>query len=165
MIDSISKQGRENEAALTDPEFRMDPVASAALSAITPKLKTALHAFQARGVAWMVSREMDPSGGALHPADLSPKLDPSGGALHPAWIHLAHDAGQSFLLHSYTGEVSSRRFAPPSSHTCGGMLCDDVGLGKSIQVIPAHLSRHIPPHPTTSRPTPPELITSHQIPN
>ena len=159
----------------------MDPVASAALSAITPKLKTALHGFQARGVAWMVSREMDPSGGALHPADLSPKLDPSGGALHPAdlspkldpsggalhpaWIHLAHDAGQSFLLHSYTGEVSSRRFAPPSSHTCGGMLCDDVGLGKSIQVIPAHLSRHIPPHPTTSRPTPPELITSHQIPN
>ena len=130
LIDSITMRG---EATTVD-----DPVATATLVAAAPLMKTTLHPFQARGVAWMAKQEMG-------------RVDRT---LHPAWLQLAADSGH-FYVHSYTGEVSSRFFpAPTSDTTCGGMLCDEVGLGKSVQILTLILARPPPPGWATAPPLP-----------
>lgn len=40
-----------------------------------------------------------------------------------------------FYVHSWTGELSTFFHAAPPLGTTGGMLCDDVGLGKSLQEL------------------------------
>ena len=105
MLDSISQRGAQNAEEVTSP------AGVAALASIGPKMLCKLHAYQARGVAWMVD----------HEAATPPPT------LHPAWMELRAADGQHFYLHSYTGEASCRFFAAPEPVTCGGMLCDEVG--------------------------------------
>ena len=64
--------------------------------------------------------------------------------LHPAWTQQVSDDGSVWYLHRLTGQVSRSFFPAPVAHTCGGMLCDDVGLGKSIQVLGLILSNPAP---------------------
>ena len=102
MLDSICKRGAENATEVTDPE------GIAALASIQARLRSKLHAYQLRGVAWMVEHE------ATKPPT----------TLHPAWMELCAADGTRLYLHSYTGEASVRFFAAPESVTCGGMLCE-----------------------------------------
>jgi E3 ubiquitin-protein ligase SHPRH len=60
--------------------------------------------------------------------------------------HVCHDKrDMTHVCHDNTGEVSSRFFTSPCVETCGGMLCDDVGLGKSVQMLGLVLARPAPP--------------------
>ena len=100
LLESISKRGAQNEAAVAEPAGR------AALDAIAPRLRSTLHPYQRRGVAWMVAHEAEATAGEE--------------TLHPAWMHLRAPDSQEFYLHTYTGELSTRRFPAPASDTCGG---------------------------------------------
>ena len=107
------------------------PLPAAALAGLNES--TRLHPFQERGIAWMVHKEAAPD-----------RL-----SLHPAWLQLATPAhhgrsAQLLYVHTSTGELSSRFFTAPRLETCGGMLCDDVGLGKSVQLLGLTLARPAP---------------------
>ena len=88
-----------------------------------------LYTFQQEGIAWMASREEQ--GDWL--------------SLHPSWIQLQTAGGTYIYLHKWTGELSARFFPAPRQETCGGMLCDDVGLGKTVQLLGLVLARRPPP--------------------
>ncbi len=79
-----------------------------------PALRTPLHDFQAAGVAWMLRREQQPDDGALP----------------PFWSRVS-ERGVDVYLNSIT---NSSQAAPPE-HVAGGLLADDMGLGKSLQVL------------------------------
>jgi SWI/SNF-related matrix-associated actin-dependent regulator of chromatin subfamily A3 len=79
-----------------------------------PALLARLHDFQAAGVAWMLQRE----------------TDPDGGQLPPFWSKVKEN-GQDAYLNSIT---NSSQAEPPAPVT-GGLLADDMGLGKSLQVL------------------------------
>jgi SNF2 family DNA or RNA helicase len=83
-----------------------------------PALRTPLHDFQAAGVAWMLRRERDPDGGA------------SGGGLPPFWSRVV-EKGTTAFLNAITNSSSTT----PPSPVAGGLLADDMGLGKSLQVL------------------------------
>ena len=144
LLECVSKRGPENAEEVRDPMGR------AALAMIRPHLRSTLHPFQARGVAWMVAHEADvDSTATLHPAWME---------LSPATAPASPDPGppptSRFYLHSYTGEASMRFFPAPKAGTCGGMLCDEVGLGKSLQVLACILARPPPPGWATRLPLP-----------
>ena len=92
------------------------------------KLRSLLHPFQDRGVGWMVRRETRPD--AL--------------TLHPSWTQL-RSGRDVWYAHRFAGACSGTFFPAPLAATCGGCLCDDVGLGKSIQLIGLVLSNPAPP--------------------
>ena len=79
MLDSISQRGAQNAEAVRSP------AGVAALASIASKLRSTLHAYQARGVEWMVDHE------AVTPPP----------TLHPAWMELRTADGQHFYLHTY----------------------------------------------------------------
>ena len=87
-----------------------------------------LYPFQQNGIAWMADKEEEPD-----------RL-----SLHPAWVQLRAPNGRLFYLHSWTGELTLSFFTAPRLETCGGMLCDDVGLGKSLQLLGLILARPPP---------------------
>mmetsp|Transcript_22890 Transcript_22890/g.52815 ORF Transcript_22890/g.52815 Transcript_22890/m.52815 type:complete len:1079 (-) Transcript_22890:1998-5234(-) len=89
---------------------------------------TVLHPFQEEGVSWMAAREEWPD-----------RL-----TLHPAWTQV-RAADALFYLHAWSGELSRCFYMQQEAGTCGGMLCDDVGLGKSLQVLALVLARPPPP--------------------
>ena len=81
-----------------------------------------LFPFQSRGVRWMLDKETDEEVGL-------------SGRLHPAWIQLRSISGGLIFLHDWTGHLSRTFRAAPPRETCCGMLCDDTGLGKTLQVL------------------------------
>jgi SWI/SNF-related matrix-associated actin-dependent regulator of chromatin subfamily A3 len=86
--------------------------------AAAPALRTRLHAFQAAGVAWMLRRERDPDGAA------------SAGGLPPFWSRVS-EKGTTAYLNAITNSSTPKPPAP----VAGGLLADDMGLGKSLQVL------------------------------
>jgi len=114
---------------------RAPPVGGAALNGLRPHLH--LHPYQHDGISWMVHCE-------AHPDTIS---------LHPAWLQLV-SGSHIFYLHSWTGELSRYFHVTPPLGTSGGMLCDDVGLGKSLQMLGLVLARPPPEDwPVSSLPT------------
>ena len=106
------------------------PVVDGLTPEATAKLKTTLHPFQERGVAWMRARER--------------AVDSL--TLHPSWTQYKLPGGDKFIYaHRYMPAFSRHFFPAPAAKTCGGLLCDDVGLGKSVQVLGLVLSA--PPDP------------------
>lgn len=56
-------------------------------------------------------------------------------ALHPAWLQLLAADGQPLLLHRLRPHLlADGLYTAPVGGTCGGALCDEMGLGKSLQV-------------------------------
>ena len=149
LLESVSKHGVENIEPVSDS------TGTAALAAVRPNLKTKLHAYQERGVAWMVGREAAEPVRTLHPAWLqvgSTSRQKKGFSTFQTvfCVQLVGADNQVFYLHSYTAEASTRYFAAPCSDTCGGMLCDEVGLGKSVQVKIGHCCSRCLPVPFPS---------------
>jgi len=89
----------------------------------------ALHPFQHDGISWMVAKE----------------TSPDEVTLHPAYDQFRAPDGTFFYQHRFTGEVTGSFYTAPRLETCGGMLCDDVGLGKSLQLLGLVLARPAPP--------------------
>ena len=81
--------------------------------------------YQLTGLQWMLGRERqgDARGrGQLH--------------LHPAWLQLVAADGQLLHLHRLRPSVLSPCFFPaPVGGTCGGFLSDQMGLGKTLEVL------------------------------
>ena len=116
------------EAATTDDDGSPCADGQGASRACHGAMQSLLLPYQDRGVGWMVRRENAPDHLTLH----------------PAWTQQISDDGSVWYLHRLTGQVSRSFFPAPVAHTCGGMLCDDVGLGKSIQVLGLILSNPAP---------------------
>ena len=83
-----------------------------------PALTTQLHPYQAAGVSWMLRRERDPDGVV------------SKAGLPPFWERV-QERGTTAFLNSITH--SSSPVSPQPMY--GGLLADDMGLGKSVQCI------------------------------
>ena len=115
-------------AATTDDDGSPCADGQGASRACHGAMQSLLLPYQDRGVGWMVRRETAPD-------HLS---------LHPAWTQQVSDDGSVWYLHRLSSTLSRSFFPAPVAHTCGGMLCDDVGLGKSIQVLGLVLSNPAP---------------------
>jgi len=83
-----------------------------------PAVKTTLYDHQREGVAWMLHRENDPDNSV------------SSGGLPPFW-KIIQEKGKNVFFNDIT---NSTRMQRPQS-VRGGLLCDDMGLGKSLQVL------------------------------
>jgi hypothetical protein len=55
--------------------------------------------------------------------------------LHPAWDQLVAADGQVLYSHRTEGQIDSAFTAAVRGGTCGGCLCDEVGLGKTLEVL------------------------------
>lgn len=83
-----------------------------------PALTTALHDYQAAGVAWMLRRERDPDGVV------------TAAGLPPFWQRVQERGATAYL-----NTITNSSHAMPPLPVYGGLLADDMGLGKSVQVI------------------------------
>ena len=85
--------------------------------------ETRLFDFQERGVRWCIDKEEQ-----QEPATLSPE-----------WVQLRTQKGQLIYLNTLNGrfatEKTEQMMTAVADGTAGGMLCDDVGLGKTIQML------------------------------
>lgn len=97
-------------------------------AAVLASLKSTPMPFQTKGVEWMMRRETAPD--AL--------------TLHPAWSQFVTADGEYLYAHRFAGAFSRHFFSAPTATTCGGLLCDDVGLGKSLQVLTLVLAKPPP---------------------
>ena len=115
---AAASRSQEELDALLDTLNETDglPPFDAAVEA--PALSTQLHPYQAAGVSWMLRRERDPDGVV------------SKAGLPPFWQRV-QERGATAFLNTITN--SSQAAAPPPVY--GGLLADDMGLGKSVQCI------------------------------
>ena len=96
-------------------------------SAPTPTGMTCtLRPYQARAVAWMVSRE-------------TPGLR-ADQTTHPLWSELCLPGERTLWANSAIGRLS-RREAWHQQSTAGGILAEEMGLGKTVEVIALIMSR------------------------
>jgi hypothetical protein len=115
-------------------------------AAPTPESMTcSLRPYQARAVAWMVSRERPPS-----------ERSPSTRLPHPLWSELRLP---SATLHANIGigRLSHRR-AWCRETTGTGILAEEMGLGKTVEILALVMSRPCPAHSCVSASTPAELL-------
>lgn len=91
--------------------------------------------YQLSGLKWMLDREQ-----------LGDARDRGQLALHPAWVQVISQSGHVFCIHRLKYLIPSWNFftAPPQG-TCGGFVCDEMGLGKSLQTL--MLIQQNPPPP------------------
>eukprot|EP00941_MAST-03F_sp_MAST-3F-sp1_P006064 g6064.t1 len=115
------------------------------------KLLSTPYHFQLQGLQWMLSKEK------------KEKVE----RLNPLYDELVlKDSNEVMYVHRITGEFS--QFAPPSDYgrktnTCGGMICDEVGLGKTLQVLML-IAAHHPPNNWFERLPTEQIYTSQWIP-
>lgn len=109
--------------------------------------------YQLSGLKWMLDREQ--MGDAQNRGHL---------ALHPAWVQLISQSGHVFYIHRIKYFIPSWNFftAPPQG-TCGGFVCDEMGLGKSLQTLML-VQQHPPPRSWAVENFSPEMTVSHTEP-
>ncbi|KAJ8604918.1 hypothetical protein CTAYLR_004314 [Chrysophaeum taylorii] len=110
-VEAVLAAASSTEAVLDGPDLEM--------------MKTPLHPFQKRGVRWMAERE---------------DFFVPNESTHPAWAEYVTADGEVFYCHRHNNALSRRKFPAPQRPS-GGLLCDDVGLGKSIQILGLVASR------------------------
>jgi SNF2-related domain len=109
--------------------------------------------YQLSGLQWMLDREQ--KGDARDRGLL---------ALHPAWMQLISESGRVFYIHRIKNHIPSWNFftAPPQG-TCGGFICDEMGLGKSLQTL--MLVQQNPPPPNWAlEELSPDIVVTHTEP-
>ena len=88
-------------------------------------LRTEPKNYQLAGLKWMLDREI--KGDAVRRGHA---------LLHPAWVQLISAKGHVFYCQRMKCHVLTERFfTAPTVGTCGGFICDEMGLGKSLQTL------------------------------
>ncbi|KAI8476605.1 MAG: hypothetical protein J3K34DRAFT_400931, partial [Monoraphidium minutum] len=65
--------------------------------------------------------------------------------LHPMWLCFEAPGGFLFYMHRAAPHYLTTRFWPaPVGGTCGGFLCDYMGLGKTLQMLLLTLAHPAP---------------------
>jgi hypothetical protein len=131
LLEDASAEGRGNALNISPIEPSAD-------------LACTLHEYQKQGLAWMVSRES----GAVVPS--TDKRQKQGACLPEGWEERADPAtGKPYYVNLATGTAYSQHPGMRSSNVagttdqsvvegascCGGILSDDMGMGKTIQII------------------------------
>ena len=94
-------------------------------------LLPSLRNYQAHAVRWMISREREITG------------DEIVASLHPAWEELVCSDGEKVYFSTYTGGLSKTKpLASPSPK--GGILAEEMGLGKTVEVLACVLNNPPP---------------------
>lgn len=90
-----------------------------------------LRRYQKRAVRWMIAREMG-----------SPGVLPKSSETHPLWVYVPLLGGtehKCFYINSWTGRVSLQPFPAPSP-VKGGILAEEMGLGKTVELLACIMS-------------------------
>ncbi|KAK9831775.1 hypothetical protein WJX74_008901 [Apatococcus lobatus] len=92
--------------------------------------------YQLQGLQWMLHREQ-----------LGDALGRRMATLHPSWLQLQSADGHCFYVHAQHGLqcLSLNFYTAPIGGTCGGLLCDAMGLGKTLECLMLILANP-PPH-------------------
>ncbi|CAL8467045.1 g6581 [Coccomyxa elongata] len=93
------------------------------LEANLPQLTSTLHRHQRRAAAWMVDRER---GAQVKKECL--------GELHPLWRQVTCIDGQIFYVNPFNGLLSRTPFPAPDP-VPGGILADEMGMGKTVELL------------------------------
>lgn len=124
-IPQVATQDMFHALALSKP-FSEDPVR-------IPRLMTELHPFQRQTLRWLLYREfkqIDSSGEIVDSDDKTP--------LFLGWKSISSSASKTGTLwiNPYSVEVSEIEPAPEyETHRGGGLLAEEMGLGKSLEII------------------------------
>ena len=137
LLEDASAEGRGNVLNISPIEPSAD-------------LTCTLHEYQKQGLAWMVSRE---SGAATAMSGGADKRHKQGGTLPDGWEEKADPvSGKPYYVNVATGTaysqhpgmrattaaaaaVGSDQSVVEGASCCGGILSDDMGMGKTIQII------------------------------
>ncbi|CAN0917001.1 F-box protein At3g54460 [Linum grandiflorum] len=84
---------------------------------VMPYMKLKLFPHQRAAVEWMLERE------------LNDRFLP-----HPLFMHFSTEDGFTFYLNTVSGEIVVEK-VPSVRDFCGGMFCDEPGLGKTITAL------------------------------
>ena len=102
----------------------------------TPALRPSLRPYQRRAVAWMVAREQGRQSASRGPPEPS---------LHPLWREVATRGPRgteeegSVYINPFTGAVSRSPFMH-QDRVRGGILAEEMGLGKTVEILALVLS-------------------------
>ncbi|KAK9861722.1 hypothetical protein WJX84_002580 [Apatococcus fuscideae] len=90
--------------------------------------------YQLQGLQWMLNRER-----------LGDTLGRAMATLHPCWLQLQSADGHCFYVHAHHPFMLSPNFyTAPIGGTCGGLLCDAMGLGKTLECLMLVLANRTP---------------------
>ncbi|KAK9915395.1 hypothetical protein WJX75_008587 [Coccomyxa subellipsoidea] len=106
------------------------------LDPVPAQLQSHPKRFQLQGLRWMVTRERN--GDAVGRGHLH---------LHPAWLQLLTADGQLIYVHLMPPhQITADFITAPTGGTCGGFLCDMMGLGKTLETLMLLLANPAPPN-------------------
>eukprot|EP01044_Picomonas_judraskeda_P005205 COSAG03_NODE_482_length_7563_cov_113.365086_4_plen_1377_part_00 len=123
---------------------------SLSLASIPVGLHTQPLQYQRQAVSWMLQREAMAAAicssaplcaetgratGAAGTAAAAAAAATAATRLNPTWDQVVAADGQVLYAHRMTGQIDTAFHAAQRGSTCGGCLCDEVGLGKTLEVL------------------------------
>ncbi|KAK8857190.1 E3 ubiquitin-protein ligase [Apiospora arundinis] len=136
----LSAQAFYDAACIPDKDF------TDLLSASVPGLTAKLYPFQRRALQWLLRRE----GVGWNGTELEPSRDPTTSDLPLSFNEMSDSHGQSYFS-STLHQVVTRDVAPfreLETALRGGILSEEMGLGKTVETISLILMHRRPVYPS-----------------